>query len=85
MTALAKVDVTAIIASGGTLIANQRVVNPLLDRGAIAHVLVLNGNTVIAQHLLPIDHTLPSDAHSCRADGNTTSAHLDHAATPSTS
>ena len=86
MTALANTDVTAIIASGGALIANQRVVYPLLDRGAIAHVLVLSGNTVIAQHLLPIDRTLPSDARLlAELLALPPTLIIDHAAAPSAS
>ena len=86
MTALGNVKVTAIIASGGAPIANQRVVYPLLDRGAIAHVLVLSGNTVIAQRLLPIDRTLPSEERIlAELPALTPALIIDHAATPSTS
>ena len=86
LTALAKTNVTAIIASGGTPIANQRVVYPLLDRGAIAHVLVLSGYTVIAQHLLPIDRTLPSDARIlAELPALPPTINIDNAAAPSTS
>ena len=83
---LGKEGVTAIIASGGSAIANQRVVYPLLDRGAIAHVLVLNGSTVIAQHLLPIDRTLPSDEGIlAELPALPPALIIDHAAAPSTS
>ena len=87
MTALGNAEVTAIVfASGGAPIANQRVVYPLLDRGAIAHVLVLSGNTVIAQRLLPIDRTLPSDAQIlAELPALPPAVVIDHAAAPSTS
>ena len=86
MTALGTAGVAAIIASGGTSIANQRVVYPLLDRGAIAHVLVLNGSTVISQHLLPIDRTLPSDARIlAELPALPPTIIIDHAAASSTS
>ena len=86
LTVLGNSDVTAIIASGGTPIANQRVVYPLLDRGAIAHVLVLSGNTMIAQHLLPIDRTLPSDGRIlAELPALPPTVIIDHAAAPSTS
>lgn len=87
MTALANADVTAIVStSGGTPIANQRVVYPLLDRGAIAHVLEMNGNTVIAQRLLPIDRTLPSDAHIlAELPALPPAVVIDHATAPSLS
>ena len=67
-------------------IANQRAVYPLLDRGAIAHVLVLNDNTVIVQRLLPIDRTLPSDERILvELPALAPAIVIDHAATPSTS
>ena len=90
LSALANADVTAIVcasgAIGGTPIANQRVVYPLLDRGAIAHVLVLSGNTVIAQRWLPIDRTLPSDLQIlAELPALPPAIVIDHAAAPSTS
>ena len=86
LTVLGNAGVTAIVASESSAIANQRVVYPLLDRGAIAHVLVLNGSTVIAQHLLPIDHTLPSDARIlAELPALPKTLIIDHTVTPSTS
>ena len=86
LAALGNAGVIAVVASGAATIFNQRVVYPLLDRGAIAHVLVLNGTTIIAQHLLPIDRTLPSDPQILAELPVLTPALLvDHAAMPSTS
>ena len=82
---LGNVGVTAIIATGGPIVANQRIVYPLLDRGAIAQILVVNGTTVIAQHILPIDRTLPSDVGILtELPALPPTVVIDHAATPST-
>ncbi len=59
--ALNRVGIFAIVAVGKSSVANQRVVSPVLDGGAMANVLLITGTTVTGQQLLPIDRTLPSD------------------------
>ena len=61
LSALSSAGILAIVATGKSAVANQRIVTPVLDRGAMANVLLLAGTTVVGQRLLPIDRTLPSD------------------------
>lgn len=61
LTALERPGLLALVNTSLLAVANQRVVQPILDRGAIAVVLeVTPQGMVVAQHLLPIDQSLPA-------------------------
>ena len=75
----------AVITTGDHAVANQRVVKPVLDRGAVAIVLVVTPQgTIVSQHLMPIDRTLPSVAALANFAGGSPTVQIDRTATPST-
>ena len=63
LAALERPGLLAIVNTSPLSVANQRVVQPVLERGALAVVLeVTPQGVVVAQHLLPIDQSLPAVA-----------------------
>ena len=85
LTALDRPGLLAIINTSDQAIANQRVVKPVLDRGAVATVLVVTPQgTIVSQHLLPIDRTLPSVAALANLAGPSPTIQIDRTANPST-
>lgn len=78
----------AVINIGEQRLAHQRVIQPVLNRGAIAVVLLVTAQGIIlSQHLVPIDRTLPSVAAlSARSASTATTMRqvIDPTANPST-
>ena len=76
----------AVIATTQQPLAQQRIVTPLLDRGAIAHLLFVDaGGRIVEQRLLPIDRSLPARAGVSARFPATEQVRLDRSANPSTS
>ena len=85
LAALDRPGLLAVIITGNQAVANQRVVKPVLDRGAVAIVLLVTPQgTIVSQHLLPIDRTLPSVAALAKLAGDSPPVAVDRTANPST-
>ena len=85
LTAVDKPGVLAVIATGELTIAHQRVVRPVLDRGALVHLLLVDAQgTVTEQRLLPIDRTLPVATDLSAVPAGRTRIALDQTAAPQT-
>ena len=83
---LAQPGVLAVLVTGATTVAHQRIVTPVLDRGTLAHLLLVDGGgRVVEQRLLPIDRSLPSISGLIERFARTGQIVLDRAAAPSTS
>ena len=83
---LAQSGVLAVIATGTTAVAHQRIVTPVLDRGTLAHLLLVDaGGRVVEQRLLPVDRSLPSISEVVEQFSQTGQIVLDRTAQPSTS
>ncbi len=86
LAALERPGLLAIINTGEQAVANQRVIRPVLDHGAVATVLLITPQgTIASQHLLPIDQSLPSVAALANLAGVSGLVSIDATARPSTS
>jgi hypothetical protein len=85
--ALGNPEVFAVVdtSDGAHTPAHQMIVRPVLDGGAVAILLLVDGNGRIrSHHVLPIDRSLPEDSKIVSAFSETRTIRIDEKASPST-
>ena len=92
LAALERPGLLALVNTSPLSVANQWVVQPVLERGALAVVLEITPQgLVVAQYLLPIDQSLPAvaavavAAAAARAHATEPAARIDRITNPATS